>query len=100
MASGLPVVAFDYAAAAELIASGDNGVLVPRDDTTAFVAAACRIAIDRARLRALGRAARTRALTQDWDAVITRFETLLAGAVQPRRTNVVFDVPVAAALRG
>ncbi len=98
MASGLPVVAFDYAAAAELIEPGGNGILVERGDTRDFVAAARRVAADPHRRRILGTAARTRALTQDWDAVIARFEGVLASAVQPRRTSEIFDMPVAASV--
>ena len=54
MASGLAVVAFDHAAAARFIRSGDNGELVPFDDTAAFVAIAARTAADPARCRVLG----------------------------------------------
>ncbi len=39
MASGLPVVAFAYAAAAQLIRHGLNGALAPVNDTAAFVRA-------------------------------------------------------------
>ena len=37
MASGLAVLAYDYAAAAQLIRSGENGLLAPFNDTAAFV---------------------------------------------------------------
>jgi glycosyltransferase involved in cell wall biosynthesis len=91
MASGLPVVAFDYAAAAQLIESGRNGLLVERGDGNAFVAAACRIAADAEQRKHLGAAARARACMQDWDSVIARFETLLAGAIQPKAPSEIFD---------
>lgn len=39
MASGLAVVGFDYAAAHELIVNGQNGILVPFDESEAFVQA-------------------------------------------------------------
>jgi glycosyltransferase involved in cell wall biosynthesis len=86
MASGLPVVAFDYAAAAQLIDDGRNGLRVPFADARAFVAAAADLASQRARCRQLGAAARERALAQDWDMVIAQFEAVLHGACAPTRT--------------
>jgi len=91
MASGLPVLAFDYAAAAELIESGRNGVLVERGDKDAFVAAACRMAADTDLRTRLAAAARARACKQDWESVIVRFEKLLAGAIQPKSPSKLFD---------
>ena len=81
MASGLPVVAFDYAAAARLIRPGGDGVLVPFGDRTAFVEAARRAAGDRAHLAAMGRAARERALGQSWDGVNARFGSALRAVI-------------------
>jgi len=46
LASGLPVVAFDQAAAATLIAAGANGLLVASGDSDAFVAASRQLAWD------------------------------------------------------
>jgi glycosyltransferase involved in cell wall biosynthesis len=77
MASALPVVAFDRAGAAQLIRSGAEGVRVPVDDRAAFVQAACALAADAPRRQAMGRAARLRACTQDWDEVIARFEQVI-----------------------
>lgn len=77
MASGLPVVAFDYAAAAQLIRAGEQGVLVPFGDSDEFVRAAVALAGSRACRQAMGEAARRRALAQDWDSVISRFEAEL-----------------------
>lgn len=44
LASGLPVVAFDHAAAGDLIGNGYNGLLAAPGDRTAFIAAARRLA--------------------------------------------------------
>ncbi len=82
MASGLAVVAFDYAAAARFVRSGINGALAPFGDAAAFVAAARRTAADLAHCRALGAAARTTALGLDWDGVVARFEDVLAGVMR------------------
>mgnify|MGYP000945775713 CR=1 FL=1 len=77
MASGLPVVAFDYAAAAQMIRPGEQGVLVPFGDGDEFVRAAVALSASRACRQAMGEAARRRALVQDWDSVISRFEAEL-----------------------
>jgi len=74
MASGLPVVAFNYAAAARFIRHRENGWHVPLDDRNAFLAASLQVASD-ARLRSrLGAAARQTADGIPWDKVIDGFE--------------------------
>ncbi|MDC8785759.1 glycosyltransferase family 4 protein [Roseateles koreensis] len=77
MASGLAVVAFNYAAAAQLIRSGDNGVLVPMDDQDAFVRVAVSAAADLAACRAMGVKACTTTSELDWASIVARFEGVL-----------------------
>ncbi|WIV97071.1 glycosyltransferase family 4 protein [Kinneretia aquatilis] len=77
MASGLPVVAFNYAAAAQLIRSGENGLLVPMDDQAAFVRAALSLADQAALRRQMGAAACQTASELDWSAIVARFEGVL-----------------------
>src|SRR6202007_918732 len=67
MASGLAVVAFDYAAAHRPIRHGDHGALVPFDASAAFVATAARTAADPANCRVLGARARISVQALDWD---------------------------------
>ncbi len=81
MASGLAVVAFDYAGAAQLIRPGESGVLVPFGDAIEFQSAAVQLARSAARRRALGEQARHRACLQDWDGIVARFESLLIDAM-------------------
>ncbi len=86
MASGLAVVAFDYAAAQRLIRSGENGVVVPFDDGAAFVAAAARTAVDLAHCRTLGARARASVMALDWDSIAAQVEGVMASvmrAVEP-----------------
>jgi glycosyltransferase involved in cell wall biosynthesis len=80
MASGLVVVAYDYAAARAHIEPGHSGVLVPYRDAEAFVEAAAALA--RSPERRLAMAARVRGAVAHlhWDHVVARFETWLAGA--------------------
>jgi glycosyltransferase involved in cell wall biosynthesis len=77
MASGLPVVAFDDAAAREHIRSGENGLVARRADAGAFVLAAVELARDPARAVRLGQQARESTLRIGWDQVGARFEDLL-----------------------
>jgi len=82
MASGLAVVAFDYAAAERLIRDGESGALVPFDDTAAFVGTARRTANDLAHCRLLGARARLDVLALDWDSVAAQFEGVVAAVMR------------------
>jgi glycosyltransferase involved in cell wall biosynthesis len=82
MASGLAVVAYDYAAAAATIRHGVSGMLAPRGDSAAFVAQAAALATDPDRARRLGESARREALARDWDRVAAELEVVLAAAAQ------------------
>ncbi len=81
MASGLPVVAYNYAAAAQLMHHDDSGVLVPFGDSSAFVRAACRLADDAGRRGVIGKRARWGVGQFDWDRIVTRFEGELQRAL-------------------
>jgi glycosyltransferase involved in cell wall biosynthesis len=80
LASGLAVVAFDYAAAARLIDSDINGLLVPFGGATSFVAQTAALAADSDRIRALGAGARARASEFGWKRVVEDLETVLMSA--------------------
>jgi glycosyltransferase involved in cell wall biosynthesis len=81
MASGLAVVAYDYAAARELLRHGDSGLLVPFDDAPAFRTAAMRLAGQRDWARTLGTEARQIALRHDWRSVVARVEQVYRAAL-------------------
>ncbi len=81
MASGLPVVAFDSAAAGQLIAHGRNGLLAAGTDMPAFVRAALTLAWDGALRTALGAAARETACRIDWRSVVVRFESIVSQVI-------------------
>ncbi len=81
LASGLPTVAFDYAAAAQLIRDGDNGLLVPLGDSAGFVRRALELAAtvsDPARRRMMRQRARASTDNLGWAAIVARFEAVLA----------------------
>jgi glycosyltransferase involved in cell wall biosynthesis len=84
MASGLAIVAYDYAAAAAHLAHGRNGVLVGYDDTAEFVRLAVALARDPARVREFGMRARQSAENLAWDCVVEKFETMLRAAAGAR----------------
>ena len=81
MASGLPVVAFDDAAAGQLINHRASGMLAARADAHMFVQLATELAGNAAQRRSLGRCARTRALELSWDNVIRNVERIYGEAV-------------------
>ena len=82
MASGLAVVAFDYAAAAEMIDHGTSGVLVAYGDDASFVSHAAALATDRVRAAALGAQARRTASGRAWSDVVRELEAVLLAAAQ------------------
>ncbi|MFT3820921.1 MAG: glycosyltransferase family 1 protein [Rubrivivax sp.] len=82
MASGLPVLAYDHAGAAQLIRAGDSGVLAPFGDEAEFVRSARQMAGSAAWRQALGRGARQRAAGQGWDEIVARFEAVLLQAIK------------------
>ncbi|WP_104204470.1 glycosyltransferase family 4 protein [Billgrantia saliphila] len=80
MASGLAVIAYRHAAAAELIDSGVNGVTVPAGDADAFREAAVALCQQPARYAQMGRAARQRAQACRWPAIADTFLSVLEQA--------------------
>jgi len=81
MASGLPVLAFDYAAAAELITSGENGLLAPFADRASFVRQAVALTADPSVAQRLGTAARHAALALDWTFIVRQIEGVFGAAM-------------------
>ena len=86
MASGLPVLAFDHAAAGQLMQSGRSGLLVPLGDARGFVAMARELAADPQRALAWGVQARTATLACQWDQVVAQVEGLMRVAMNRHPT--------------
>ena len=76
MASGLPVLAYDYAAAAQLIEPGDNGLLATYGAAPDLISLAERLVADPQHARRMGVAARRTAERLGWDTVIGQVEAL------------------------
>jgi len=82
MASGLAVVAYNYAGARLHIANGETGVLVRFGDAKAFVDSACGLVRAPETLARIRRQARQYVAHLNWQQVVERFETLLLNAGQ------------------
>jgi glycosyltransferase involved in cell wall biosynthesis len=84
MACGLASVAFDYAAAEEIVDDDINGLRVPFDDHDAFVGATVALATDDERRRRIAAAARNIVDKRNWKRVIDSFERHLEAARSSR----------------
>ena len=84
LASGLPVVAFNVAAAAEHVVDGESGALVPAGDEGGFIDAVSRLAASAERLGAMREAATEAAKRAQWNEVLARFEDHLLAAADAR----------------
>ncbi len=81
MASGLAVVAYGYAAAAEYIRHRENGLIAEFGNAWEFVQQAASLANDAQRISNIGNAARATALDLDWEKVYAPFEAALQDSV-------------------
>jgi len=87
MASGLAVIAYNYAGAKLHITHGETGVLVPFGNAKDFVASACGLGRDPQALRRIRRQAREYVTHLSWSRVVEKFETLLMDAGGRKRTE-------------
>lgn len=77
LASGLSVVAFDCAAARQLISSGDTGILASVGDSDEFICHTLNLVGDVAMRAKLSRSARELSLRNGWKAVVERTENIM-----------------------
>ena len=89
MASGLAVVAYRYAAAAEHIIHEQNGLHAEFGNEEQFVVQACKLAIDMSRVYKIRGQAHQTMLKLDWQNIVNEFEQALAQlAVKPEVRHV------------
>ena len=81
LASGLAVVGYDYAATAELIEDGHNGMLAARDDANAFINSAVTLATDRSLLMRMRMRAHASVAHLDWMQVSDLFAARLRNLI-------------------
>ena len=84
LASGLGVVAYDEAAAAQHIRHGHNGAVAMSGDEHGFIDAACWMLEDNETLRRVRLNARQHASQQGWAGVIELFEKQLRSVIEVR----------------
>ncbi len=82
MASGLATIAYDYAAAHQHIRHDVNGLLVPYDDTAAFINQAQGLISDKERVQRLRGAARQTVETLTWEHIMGQLEAVLLDVVR------------------
>ena len=82
MASGLAVIAYDYAAAQQYLSHEVSGLLAPFGDAAAFTRLAAALAPDRARIAMVRSSARTIAERIDWENVFSDFEAVLVDVMR------------------
>ena len=87
MASGLAVVAYDYAAAQQYLAHEHSGLLAPFHDGEAFVRLATALVADPGRAASLRVQARASAERIDWDNVFDDFEMVLRDVMQRQEAS-------------
>jgi glycosyltransferase involved in cell wall biosynthesis len=76
MASGLPIVAFDHAAAKELIIPERHGLLANVNDPNQFVSQSLKVSISPELRLHLASYARTRALEMGWTSIMEKLEVV------------------------
>lgn len=74
MASGLPVLAYDYAAAGQLIRHGESGLLARLDDAAELQRLAIQLMGAKHHLQTMGVAARKAVLCLDWARIVALVE--------------------------
>jgi glycosyltransferase involved in cell wall biosynthesis len=77
MASGLAVIAYDKAAAHELLHPGLNGMLVDPGRQPDFATTAIQLCRERGKIAALGKAAAEHARTLGWNRIVSSFVEIL-----------------------
>lgn len=81
MASGLAVVAFDYAAARYNIRNGENGILIPFADATLFIERSHSLIDQPNLLHQVRHQARQHAETLRWESIVEQFARQLRGLI-------------------
>jgi len=82
MASGLAVVAYNYAAAGAHIKHCQNGFLAAYGDSGEFTRFAAEAVVHMKALRRLRAAARLTAQTMDWDRTVSNLETIFVSVIE------------------
>ena len=82
MASGLATVSYRYAASADVVLHGINGLQAEKGDAEGFYAAMRRLLEEQEMIRRMGGQARNAVRARTWDSIHDRFEELLASVAR------------------
>ena len=82
MASGLAVVAYDDAAAGQLIRHGIDGLLARKGDHADFLVCATDLSANRQWRQAMGLAACARVADLGWDSILGKIERIYTGTIR------------------
>ena len=82
MASGLAVIAYDHAAAGQLILHGQNGMLIAVQREHDLSAAAAQVIEDVELRNQIRTQARQTAVDHDWNSVVNRTEGIFRSLIQ------------------
>ena len=88
MASGLAVLAYGYAAAAQLITEGESGLLAPLEQPAQFIAQAEQLARDRALVQRLRLRARAAAVALAWPQIVGELASAFEALARQGQTGV------------
>jgi glycosyltransferase involved in cell wall biosynthesis len=88
MASGLPIVAFNHAAAGEIIESHVNGILAKSNDEAGFIDAAIEIVLNSDLLNTCEQRARDKALQFSWESILKKTEAVLYGVTNTKFSKI------------
>ncbi|MDM7948631.1 glycosyltransferase family 1 protein [Hydrogenophaga sp.] len=84
LASGLAVLAFDHAAASDLICSGRNGLLAPVGDEASFLRMAVHLATDPTLIQQVRQQAVTAVAERSWSQIASQVETMWIDLLKSR----------------
>jgi glycosyltransferase involved in cell wall biosynthesis len=84
LASGIPVLAFDCAAARDWVQTGVNGWLVPENDPDGFARKAVEIFNTKNLLSQVTQSTRQQIVRLDWDQIAEQVESVLWDAIRIR----------------
>ena len=84
LASGIPVLAFDCAAARDWVQTGVNGWLVPENDPDGFARKAVEIFNTKNHLSQVTQSTRQQIVRLDWDQIAEQVESVLWDAIRIR----------------
>jgi len=86
MASGLAVIAYNHAAAGQLIRHQQNGMLIAAENEQEMFSAAAQIVQSNVLRASIRQRGRQTAVEHDWNSVVARTESIFRSLIHPTAT--------------